>query len=66
MSGVGKNSHQLNLTISKKAYEYLEMLSKRGSSWGHSPTTIGANILMHELNRLIDKESDPDLWRAPK
>jgi hypothetical protein len=63
---VGKNSKQLNLTISKRVWDYLEFLGDRGSTWGHSPTTIGHNILMAELNKLIDAEPDPLIWRAPK
>jgi len=63
---VGKNSHQLNLTISKKTFDYLQFIADRGTTWGPSPSAIGMNILMAEVNKMIDREPDPYLWRAPK
>jgi len=60
---VGKNSKQLNLTISKHAYAYLEYLGERGTTLGYGATSVGHSLLMNAIDRMIEKEPNPDYWR---
>lgn len=53
----------LNVTVSKKALEYLETLIERGSNLGKTPTGIATFIVTREIDRMIDAERNPAYWR---
>jgi hypothetical protein len=63
MSGVGKNSASLGLTVSKRTLEYLKELARRGSTLGRSHTAVATFLLERELDKLIEQEPDPKRWR---
>jgi tRNA nucleotidyltransferase/poly(A) polymerase len=62
MSGVGENSAQLNLTVSKRTVEYLELMASRGSNYGPNRAAIAAHLLTHELTKMMRKEPNPGYW----